>query len=285
MKSPGRCLVIILLSLAATQMFESVKTAGSPKFSSVGTAQADPCAQERAELEKINKYELPARRRSIADKEIELDKTVEESISLDKKIEGAKQLGVPALVLDGYKNQSAELRKKIEALKKDLAKRKAEQPSFEARAAQLEERIGKGCPPSEDDWQKAIGKWRNQAGTLLFELVDLNKADREYHPNEPAKVEGYVRKVPPSWPTKIHAADLIFISEKVESHTLAGQWIQGPQKGDCPKMPLDYSTCHLQIDSSGETLTSKVETKQYYYPKCEWSDKVKLETFTYYRVK
>src|ERR1051326_4369636 len=103
MKSPERFIALMLLSFAAVQMLWSVNTAGSPKFSAVGKAQADPCAQERAELEKINKYELPARRRSIADKEIELDKAVEESISLDKKIEGAKQIGVPALVLNGYK--------------------------------------------------------------------------------------------------------------------------------------------------------------------------------------
>src|SRR5438105_463620 len=262
MKSPERFIALILLSFATAQMFRSVNTAGSPKFLAAGEAQAAPCAQERAELEKINKYELPAREKSLADKDTELEKAVEESIALDKKIEGAKQLGVPELVLNGFKQQSADLRKKIQALKNDLAKRKAEQQSFEARAAQLAERIGKGCPPAEDNWQKAIGKWRKQDGSLIFEIVDLNKADREYHPGEPAKVEGYVRKVPPSWPTKIHTGDLIFISEKVEGNTLSGQWVQGPQKGDCPKMPLDYSACHLKVASSGETLTSKVETKQ-----------------------
>ena len=142
-----------------------------------------------------------------------------------------------------------------------------------------------GKAQAEEAWQKAIGKWRNQAGTLLFELVDMNKADREYHPSEPAKVEGYIRKVPLTWSTKIHADDLVFISQKVEGNTLSGQWIQAPQKGDCPKMPVDYSSCLLKIDAAGETLTSKVETKQYWHPKCEWSDKVVTETFTYYRVK
>jgi hypothetical protein len=139
--------------------------------------------------------------------------------------------------------------------------------------------------PSGEGWQKAIGKWRNKAGSLVFELVDLNKAEREYYPDKSAKVEGYVRKVPPTWSDKIHAGGLIFIGNKVEGGALSGKWIQAPQKGDCPKMPVDYSSCTLKINTAGEMLTSEVESKQYAYPKCQWSDKVISQTFTYYRVK
>jgi hypothetical protein len=139
--------------------------------------------------------------------------------------------------------------------------------------------------PSSDDWEKAIGEWRNKTGSLVFELVDLNKADREYHPDEAIKVEGYVRKVPPNWRDKIHVGDLILISNKVEGNTLFGKWIQVAQKGDCPKLSYDFSSCSLKINTSGDTLTLEVESKQYWHPKCEWSDKVKLETFFYYRAK
>jgi hypothetical protein len=119
----------------------------------------------------------------------------------------------------------------------------------------------------------------------VFELVDLNKADREYHPGEPAKVEGYVRKVPPKWPDKIDVGDLIFISKKIEGDTLSGVWISAAEKGDCPSLAIDWSSCTLQIDKSGDTLTLKSESKRYWVTKCEWSDKIESETFTYYRVK
>ena len=139
--------------------------------------------------------------------------------------------------------------------------------------------------PSGEGWQKAIGKWRNKAGSLVFELVDLNKADREYHPDEPIKVEGYVRKVPPYWPDKIHSGHPMFISNKVEGDTLFGKWIAAAHKGDCPKLPVDFSSCTLKVNTASDTLTSEIESKQYRYPKCEWSDEVKTETFTYYRAK
>jgi hypothetical protein len=138
---------------------------------------------------------------------------------------------------------------------------------------------------SSDDWQKAIGKWRNKAGTLLFELIDMNKADREYHPDAPIKVEGYVRKVPSTWSEKINTGNLIFISNEVQGDTIVGKWIAGAHKGDCPKLSLDFSSCSLKIGKAGDTLTSQLESKQYLYPKCEWSDEVKPETFTYYRVR
>jgi hypothetical protein len=156
--------------------------------------------------------------------------------------------------------------------------------------SRLETRIKEECAgttsePIGDDWQKAIGEWRNKAGSLVFELVDMNKAEREYYPDKSAKVEGYVRKVPSTWSDKIHAGGLIFISNKVEGGALSGTWLQAPQKGDCPKMPVDYSSCTLKINTAGETLTSEVQSKQYAYPKCQWSDKVISQTFTYYRVK
>jgi hypothetical protein len=187
--------------------------------------------------------------------------------------------------MDGFKQQSAELRKKIEALKKELTKRKAEKQSLEDRAAQLEELIGKGCPPSEDAWRKALGKWRKPDGSMVFELEDLNKADRENYPSTPVKVEGRIRKVPPNWPAKVRVGDLIFISNKVDGDTLSGKWLSVAQKGDCPKLSYDLSSCSLKVNSAGDTLTMKVDSKQYWYPKCEWSDKVKPETFTYQRVK
>lgn len=142
---------------------------------------------------------------------------------------------------------------------------------------------------SSDDsdviWSKAVGRWRNESGSLVFELVDLNKADREDHPDEPIKVEGYVRKVPATWPDKVHVGDCMFISNKVDGDTIFGRWISAPEKEDCPELPIDWSSCSLKIDSAGDTLTLKSESKQYWHPKCEWSDKVKPETKTYYRVK
>jgi len=279
MKSLGWFVALLPLSFAL--LFGEVNTAVSPKFSAVGEAQAAPCAQERAELEKINKDELPKIKSYLADNNALLREMLDDAILFNTAVELAKE----KRLLDYAKKRSAEVQERIEELKKGIAKRKAEQQSFEAQAAQLEERIKKGCPPAEDDWQKAIGKWRTADGALVFELVDLNKADREYRSGEPIKVEGYVRRVPPTWPTKIRVGDLLFISNKVEGDTLFGKWVSGAQKGDCPKLPLDLSTCSLQIDSAGNTLTMKVDSKQYRYPRCEWSDKVKPETFTYERVK
>jgi len=170
-----------------------------------------------------------------------------------------------------------------------MARLKGREKYLNGEVSRLETRIKEECPnstsePSGGNWEKAIGKWQNKDGSLVFELLDLNKADREYHPGEPVKVEGYVRKMPPTWPDKIEAGELIFISKKVEGDTLSGIWISAAAKGECPDLSIDWSSCSLQIDSSGDTLTLKSESKQYWPKKCKWSDEVKSETFTYYRV-
>lgn len=52
-----------------------------------------------------------------------------------------------------------------------------------------------------------------------------------------------------------------------------------------PEVSSEVSNDAYSVECSHETLTSQVETKQYNFRKCEWSDKVVSETFTFYRVK
>ncbi len=139
-------------------------------------------------------------------------------------------------------------------------------------------------PSRQADWQQAIGTWENEQKNLVIELVDLNKANREYKIDEEVKIEGYVRKVPPKWPDKIHIGNLVFISKTVTGNSISGIWIQAAPKGTCPNLPIDWSSCTFTIDSSGKRLTSNVQAKLFWTPKCEWSDKTAADSFAFHRI-
>jgi len=257
--------------------------------SSLTRGAEERCAHERAALAKIRDLELPAREKAIRDTEQELTTAVEESIGLDEKITAEKAAGAPAQVLDGYAKESNALRAKIERLKADVPKRKVEKAGLEERAVELDTRISMGCPAelrSKDDWQAAIGHWENKARTLTIELVDTNKANREYYPSEAPKIEGYVRTIPPTWPSdRVKAGDLVFISSTVEGNVLGGGWLSLPAKGECPKMAAEYSDVTLTVDVASQTMTAIIQTKQYWTPKCAWSDQVAADTIIFHRAR
>ena len=256
-------------------------------LSSAVKSDTDDCSRWRAERERIKTVELPANQTALREANDQLNSQKKSLTQALAALTAAEVAGVGISLANRNRDH---WKGKVDETTRQVAKLKGREKYLNGEVSRLETRIKEECAgttsePPGDDWQKAIGEWRNKAGTLVFELVDMNKADREYHPDEPIKVDGYVRKVPPTWSDKIHAGELIFISNKVEGGALSGQWIQAPQKGDCPKMAVDYSSCTLKINTAGETLTSKVESKQYAYPKCQWSDKVVSQTFTYFRVK
>jgi hypothetical protein len=247
----------------------------------------DDCSRWRANVEKLKGEELPANQKESREANDQLNSGKKNLTQAIKALTVAEAAGVGI----GAANRNRDYWKaKVDTTTRQIARLKGRERYLNGEISRLETRIKEECPnsisePSGGNWEKAIGKWRNKDGSLVFELVDLNKADREYHPGEPAKVEGYVRKVPPKWPDKIDVGDLIFISKKIEGDTLSGVWISAAEKGDCPSLAIDWSSCTLQIDKSGDTLTLKSESKRYWVTKCEWSDKIESETFTYYRVK
>jgi hypothetical protein len=144
----------------------------------------------------------------------------------------------------------------------------------------------KSGEPALTDWQKALGKWRSKDKTLEFELIDMNRADREYYRNTPVKIEGYIRKIGNEWnPERVKEGDILFVSSEVALNTISGKWLNAPQKGDCTKLDTDFSACIIKIDLASDTLTVKFEAMLYYSSSCTWSDKTKTTTTTYYRVR
>jgi len=95
-----------------------------------------------------------------------------------------------------------------------------------------------------------------------------------------------VRKVPATWPTdRIKPGDLLFISSRVSGNVLSGVWLTLPAKGECPQLPPEHSEATLTVDVASQTITAQIKMKQYWTPKCAWSDQVAAaDTILLFRV-
>jgi hypothetical protein len=286
MKSPGRFVVLMLLSFVTVQVTWGLHTMTSTGFSQAGDAQVDPCSKERAELKRLSDS-ITGWSENIKGAEGQIRGWTKKLIYDEQKLAQARRAGGEREVAELSKSVASD-RNEIEEFKRSIVYFQEQIRPLQNQANQLQAKIAQGCPTGEssgDVWEKAIGKWGNKSNTLQFELQDLNRADREYYRNTPVKLEGYVVKQKGWSPAKIKEGDILFISNSVNGNTISGRWLNGPQETDCPKMLTKFSDCTIRIDAVSDTLTVEHEAMLYSYPECKWSTETRRRTSTYYRIK
>lgn len=133
---------------------------------------------------------------------------------------------------------------------------------------------------SSDDsgeiWRKALGRWKNQKGTLVLDIVEADGG-----------VEGRVVKPPPNWPKNITPGTAYLRSRRINGNTIDALIRTFPQGDDCPRLAKQekFEPSSIEIDPSGDRLTVYQTSRYYSASACQWSDKTFEENITWLRVK
>ena len=122
---------------------------------------------------------------------------------------------------------------------------------------------------SGEAWQKVLGRWKSQDGTLVVDIVEGGPG-----------IEGRVIQPSSKWPKEIQPGAINFRSAKtLEGKTIAGTCMQLPQPGDCPNLvnSIKYDPCSLTLDESGDKLTFKQRHRLYNARTCQWTNQMAEE--------
>ena len=113
-------------------------------------------------------------------------------------------------------------------------------------------------------WQKALGKWKTEEGTLVVELVESGPG-----------IEGHVIQPSSKWPKEIQPGAINFRSTgSPQSKTIVGTCMQLPQPGDCPSLVnlIRYDPCNLTLDEAEDKITFRQRHRLYNARTCEWTN-------------